>query len=111
MITAVFENFNYEQGFVNSSVPFTLKVKGHAQFSVKGSDIVCSAVSALVQTLFFTVENNLRIPIAKFGDKDYSLQVDSKYLNKDFLLLVCYLYNGLRLIEDQYPDYVVLKEN
>ncbi len=52
--------YNKEVCLVNSS-SFSIEISGHSYFDKKGSDIVCSAVSVLAQTLILTLSRILKI--------------------------------------------------
>jgi uncharacterized protein YsxB (DUF464 family) len=70
--------------------------EGHANYDEPGKDIVCAAVSALMQTL------ELRGTTVK--DKGYMLVHTEE---KESLNLIS---EGLRLIEEAYPEYVEVIE-
>ena len=45
-----------------------IEVKGHANYNIVGQDIVCSAISALLQTLCYSLEeawNSLKLRLEK----------------------------------------------
>lgn len=80
----------------------SIKIKGHAGYAAIGSDIVCSAISTLGQTLlaYLNVDND------KF---DYSLREGmiwayAKGQNVKTALHV--IMAGFHLIEDSYPDHL-----
>ena len=79
---------------------FTLEVIGHAGYRAQ-NDVVCAAVSALVEALAVYLE--------EYGDADASTDMDDGYAmitvserNAAFDMAVC----GLGAIADQYPAYV-----
>lgn len=82
-------------------------VKGHSALSYKGSDIVCAGVSVLVQTFIFSVSRDLEREVKTSGDTDLKIEVNS--LDDDLLLIIKYMYNGLKLIERDYPDHLRIK--
>ena len=93
------------------------EAKGHSLFSVKGSDIVCSAVTSLLRTSLYVLESNDSVTVKasatergmlSFGVEKKSEDEKASYLlmhSKDFL------EKGLTLICEQYPENVSLKIN
>ncbi|MBL1228145.1 ribosomal-processing cysteine protease Prp [Enterococcus sp. BWB1-3] len=74
------------------------QLTGHANHSEHGTDIVCSAVSAL----FVTISNMLML-------RNGVNQIDNLFIvseNEDAQLLTETLYQGLQQIAEQYPDNV-----
>lgn len=92
-----------------SREPPSLVIRGHAGYSTYGTDIICSAVSALYQ--------NLVNSITEFTGDDISARVepgDSELIwngsisdTGRVLLHSCLL--GLQEIADVYPDYVSIQ--
>ena len=83
----------------------SLKIKGHAGYAEMGSDIVCSAISTLGQTLLAY----LNVDHEKF---DYSMRegfiwVYAKGENVRTALHV--VLAGYHLIEDNYPDHLSIE--
>lgn len=91
----------------------TLTVSGHAEYTQDGADIVCAACSALAGT-FATMISNLpvmksvkfdngraKITINRNSCGTYSLQIKHAI---DFIML------GYRLLEERYPDNVIITE-
>jgi hypothetical protein len=100
--------------FIEFSCPenhdLKLKVKGHAEKSDKGDDIVCSAVSALVQTLAAGVQKNLEAQVngrLETGDCDLTIEVPDKY-QKDVELVFKIFRYGFQKIAESYPEHVKL---
>lgn len=82
-------------------------MSGHAEYAPPGQDIVCAGVSTLVQTLIQSIEELTPDKI------QYSMQpgwVDIKMrdLSEQAQLLVNSFFVGLRLIADEYPEYVAI---
>lgn len=76
------------------------QVTGHANYSELGTDIVCSAVSAL----FITISNMLML-------RNGVNQIDNLFVvseNEDAQLLTETLYQGLQQIAEQYPDNLIV---
>lgn len=89
-----------------------LKVTGHADFSEHGSDIVCSAVSALTQTallgLVEIAELDLKYCI-KEGFLSFSIP-DTDELDKKLkaCAIIDTMVMGLKNIEENYSPYIRL---
>lgn len=101
---------------VRGGVGRTLAVKGHAGFAPKGQDIVCAAVSALVQTLGCWVMEN---PGGKLwhnavAAKDGGITITAAANEKDALPMeerFDLVIDGLRLLEKQYPENVAFEDD
>ncbi len=85
-----------------------IKISGHANYCEYGSDIVCSAVSILS----FTIGNAL----LKL-DKTFDLIIDKNEIiyndlfpTKESQLLLDTLYDGLKMLLDDYKEYINIKE-
>ena len=82
-----------------------ISVKGHANYAPHGQDIVCSAVSTLVQTLIQSVEELTTDKITydmspgTASIKFYSLSDQAKTLLDSFFI-------GIESISNAYPAYV-----
>ena len=82
-----------------------IKISGHANYAVSGSDIVCAGVTALAQTLIKSIEDLT-------GDKiEYEIspgRVDIKYgnLSEKSRALVDSFFIGICMIADEFPEYV-----
>ena len=86
-----------------------ITIKGHANYAPIGQDIVCSAVSVLVQTLIQSVEELTADKI------EYSMQpgtVDIKFwcLSEQLKVLIDAFFIGIKGIAEAYPDNVKLTE-
>lgn len=82
-----------------------IKVSGHANYAVFGSDIVCAGVTALVQTLIRSIEDLTEDKI------EYEISpgwVDIKYrdLSEKSRTLVDSFFIGICMIADEFPAYV-----
>lgn len=86
-----------------------IKIRGHANYGKYGEDIVCSAVSTLVQTLILAVEKLTEDEIkhdirpGKVDIKFWCLSESSKVLIDAFFL-------GIAEIAEIYPDNVRVTE-
>lgn len=85
---------------------FSIEFTGHSGYAEHGNDIVCSAISALSQTLVAQMEL----------DADYyDSKIDNGYLwlyaKGDCVgFALDTIITGLRLIEQSYPDYIEIEE-
>lgn len=86
-----------------------ITIKGHSGYAPTGQDIVCSAVSVLVQTLIQSVEELTADKI------EYDMQpgtVDIKFwcLSDQSKVLIDAFFIGIKGIAEAYPDNVELTE-
>ena len=78
-------------------------IYGHAEYDKLGYDIVCSAISALAQTIFLSMRESCNVINASKTRGFMYVEVDeSDYSN----LLLRTLYLGVREVERAYPSYV-----
>lgn len=81
-----------------------LSVRGHADYAVKGADIVCAAVSAIAQTAYIGVQRFADIePEPRCRDGDICF-CSEKTLETVAIVVAALM--GLREIAAQYPDNV-----
>ncbi|HAE39741.1 MAG TPA: hypothetical protein DCG57_14075 [Candidatus Riflebacteria bacterium] len=96
--------------FTDDGNAVCLKVTGHAGLADKGSDIVCSAVSALIQTFAGGVESELQASLSGHldsGNCNIRIQVDESH--KQSLRAVYKVFKfGFRKIASSYPEQVKL---
>ncbi len=89
-------------------------VSGHADYSKKGSDIVCSAVSFFVRSFLraFASENLLVSDKTKIGKNEIVFELDIKSFSKQTInktnSKVDVLLLGFRDIVKEYPENVEL---
>lgn len=89
----------------NSSV----KITGHAGFAEPGKDIVCAAVSTLAQTLAVSLEKLTLDSVGHDVEPGHmeiyhgTLSDGGKYLIESFFI-------GVKMVAEQYPDYVKVME-
>lgn len=86
-----------------------ISIRGHANYAPIGKDIVCSAVSVLVQTLIQSVEELTADKI------EYSMQpgaVDIKFwcLSDRTKVLIDAFFIGIQRTVEAFPDNVTLTE-
>ena len=89
-----------------------IKSQGHSGFAEKGSDIVCSAVSALVFTALTFFDNgreNLDITRCEVLNGFAQLVFYTK--DARMKAAVEFFETGIGLIADQYPEHVRLLES
>ena len=82
-----------------------IKVSGHADYAVFGSDIVCAGVTALAQTLIKSIKDLTDDKI------EYEIspgKVDIKYgnLSEKSRALVDSFFIGICMIAEEFPEYV-----
>lgn len=87
-----------------------IEVKGHANYNVIGQDIVCAAVSALLQTLCYSLEEltndkvNISLESGNSFVSIYKPHCKSQTLIDSFFI-------GCREIADSYDEYVIVSKN
>ena len=99
-----------KSGIINEIV-----ASGHSGYAERGSDIICAAVSAVVQTAFLGVKNisNKQVVIRRDDAKGFiSLKINNlkdKELEKSQIILETMIL-GLKDIESDYKKYLKLEE-
>lgn len=87
-----------------------LLVKGHSGSAPKGEDIVCAGVSALVQTLYFSLQELLQLKAeAKIREGFFDLRIPPNLpesLQEKAALLAAATLVGLAAMEKSYPEYL-----
>ena len=88
-----------------------LRAEGHAGYAEKGKDIVCAAVSVLMQTLAYSVDadntgNTFELSDGKNGNR-LTVQAPMSVLNRDKFDLVV---EGLSRLAENYPKNVQFKK-
>ena len=79
-----------------------LQTSGHAGYAEKGSDIVCAAVSALMQTLAYSVDGGT-VTRSQDDCNTLTVQAEQSFDNMAKFELVT---DGLMLLAKQYPENV-----
>jgi len=91
-----------------------LSADGHAGCAPKGEDIICAAVSALVQTFFFSLQRLLQLDVeADISDGHFSMSVPADLtpaLQEQVTLLGESMLVGLDEINRSYPGFVQVSE-
>lgn len=88
-------------------------VRGHAGYAAHGRDIVCSAVSALALTAAIAVER--RGGGAETREEPSFVSADAASIagdeaRKEGIAILGAVADGLRAIQEQYPDFVTIEE-
>lgn len=82
---------------------FTIKADGHAGYANSGQDIVCAAVSVLLQTLAYRVMDlTLDYTFDISNGHFYLSTTGCKQTNESFNTIL----TGLELLESEYPNHV-----
>ncbi|HWR24084.1 MAG TPA: ribosomal-processing cysteine protease Prp [Feifaniaceae bacterium] len=95
-------------------VPVGFEASGHAGCGEEGNDIVCSAVSALTQTVALGLKERLQLPVGLSIEEGYlycilgqectDAQMEQASILLDTLLL------GLKSMEAAYGEYLSITE-
>lgn len=88
----------------------TMRAEGHAGYAPAGQDIVCAAVSCLMQTLAYSAAEDERTSSCIYQGKDgpvLNVEAGDSVLMRDKFELVA---DGLDLLAEQYPENVSFKE-
>ena len=80
-------------------------VDGHARYATHGQDIVCAAVSTLVSA-FYLSARELTSDEIKADFKPGKAVIGYKNLSDKGNLLLDSLFCGLRMVANEFPDYV-----
>ena len=82
-----------------------IKISGHADYAVHGSDIVCAGITALTQTLIKSIKD---LTDDKIEYEISSGRVDIKYgnLSEKSKTLVDSFFIGICMIAEEFPEYV-----
>lgn len=89
----------------------TMRAEGHAGYAPAGQDIVCAAVSCLMQTLAYSAAEDEHTSSCIYQGKDgpvVSVEAGDSVLMRDKFELVA---DGLTLLAEQYPENVSFKES
>ena len=78
------------------------KVEGHADFDEYGKDVVCAAVSGMVQLAGYI----LKAKGAKFTREKGHVEVKLNDFDKDTFLILEILKSALKDVEKKYPDHL-----
>lgn len=91
-----------------------IRVSGHSGYAPRGQDIVCSAISTLVQTFIATMDN-LYPDRIKYAVREREPLISiclEKDLNQDEKLLLKSFFIGIEGVASSYPEHVkIVREN
>jgi uncharacterized protein YsxB (DUF464 family) len=92
----------------------SIKVTGHAGYAEHGQDIVCAAVSALVETAVLGIENIacIRPMVIKkegFFSIKLSEDIEQERMEKAMVILETMIL-GFKDISNSYPSYIRIEE-
>jgi uncharacterized protein YsxB (DUF464 family) len=82
-------------------MPHGVEVSGHAGAAPKGQDIVCAGVSALVMSLYRSLDEDGILSTADIRD-GYALLTSTDRRCK-YLIMAEY---GFKMLSEQYPEYI-----
>ncbi len=99
------------QVYVNRNITDKVEVTGHANFAEIGSDIVCSAVSMIMFTIANKLDEMEKFITIEIDEEDGGyMQVEVVKSDDETKLLMDTLVLGLKMIEEQYSEYIVIRE-
>ena len=94
--------------FTESGHKLSLRLEGHAGYAEEGKDIVCAAISTLLQSFIASVEelttDNLKCVISAGN-----AVIRYKDLSEQAQLLMKSFFIGCQMIADNYPEYVTVQ--
>ena len=82
-----------------------IKVSGHADYAVFGSDIVCAGVTALAQTLIKSIED-LTDDKIEYEISPGRVDIKHRDLSEKSRTLVDSFFIGICMIAEEFPEYV-----
>lgn len=92
--------------YTRSSEGLHIRAKGHAGYGVYGTDIVCAAISTLLQSLTeYALESSVLEVVSltlNEGDADITIKGDSECFDMTII--------GLEMIAETYPDNVKMAD-
>lgn len=90
-----------------------LSARGHSGFAEEGSDIVCAAVSTLMQSLHVGLSDVLKIDVTQRSDpKIPEMTIEWDASNDSGQQLARTILLSLKAVANSYPEYVsVLEED
>ena len=87
-----------------------ITIDGHAGYAEPGKDIVCAAVSTLVQTLIQSVEK-LTTDLIEYDMKPGRVHIKWWNLSSESRTLIDSFFCGVDMISFAYPDHVRIKQD
>lgn len=92
----------------NNSMIISLEVSGHAEYDIKGKDIVCAGVSSIVIGGFNALAEKSKD--VKFLVNDNISRVEIKKANSDVQVILETMIIQLKTIQESYKNYIEIKE-
>lgn len=87
--------------------PGCITIEGHAGYDVRGRDIVCAAVSALVQTFSASADVLTQYEFETVrGERGQIQAIKYGHLSERAQVLLDALFIGLQMIADDFPENV-----
>lgn len=84
-----------------------IKVYGHSGYAEIGKDIVCAAISTLVQSLYrFLIVTNNQV---EYIDDDGLFEIELIELNENGINIIKEFISIVKELEEQYPQNIYLK--
>ena len=87
--------------------PERIEISGHAGYAEPGKDIVCAGVTALTQTLIQSIDD-LTDDKIEYRISPGKAEIEYRNLSEKSKTLVDSFFVGIRLIADEFPDYVAI---
>lgn len=85
-----------------------ITVSGHAKYAKKGEDIVCSAVSTLIQFFAEIIKKEKKgIYVKKQGYLKIKIDQKDDYISKTY----DYIIEAIKTISEEYPDNLKVEVN
>lgn len=85
-----------------------IKVSGHAGYAPTGQDIVCAAVSTLIQTLVRSIEDLTEDTIT-YSISPGRADIEYRNLSEKSKTLVDSFFIGICMIADEYLGYILIE--
>lgn len=82
-----------------------ISILGHSGYDEPGKDIICSAVSALAQTLAYSLEE-LANDVIRHKERSGCCIIEYGNLSEKGQLLVDSFLLGIEVMANSYPDYI-----
>lgn len=88
-----------------------LSAQGHSGFAESGSDIVCAAVSTLMQTLYVGLVDVLHIDATEKDNREIpEMTIEWRGPNDSAQQLARTIFLSLKAVANSYPEYVSVVE-
>lgn len=89
--------------------PEKIEITGHANYAEPGKDIVCAAVSTLAQTLAESLEQLTPDSVGYHMQPGFMKIIHGTLSDRGACLVKSFLI-GVKMVAEQYPDYVKVME-